>query len=218
MHSIFVFIHQRTDENVTGLHKNPRAIAKDIRQQDRQSPVKSNQRKSFLNANPKYQDQDILRYQPPPPSKPPPSIAPAALQALFLQNIRTGECPDTGASVLAVDLTDDQGYPPYPNQLQRSATLPAKHNRLGVRSRVTFKVPTTITPSQSPAAVPSSLPSAAILEKNSNIATPNNFYQVAYKETSKMTSEDLLQPGHVVKERWKVYDIHLHTKFLLSTI
>ncbi|KAL7726696.1 hypothetical protein ACLKA6_012773 [Drosophila palustris] len=193
----------KNDENVAGSHKNPRANAKD----NRQDQNKSTQRKStFINDVPKHQDQDILRIQPPPPSKPPPSIVPAALQARFLQNIGTG----TGAGA-ALDSIEDQGYPyqiPSTNQLQRSATLPAKHNRLGVRSRVTFKVPSTITPSLSPspaaAAAAAAATAAVALERSSNIATPNNCNQVAPKETTKMTSEDLLQPGHVVKERWKV--------------
>ncbi|XP_044573596.1 tau-tubulin kinase homolog Asator isoform X2 [Drosophila ananassae] len=73
--------------------------------------------------------------------------------------------------------------------LQRSATLPAKHSRLGVRSRVTFKVPSSTI----------RLPSQAIeLEKDKIVIGPKE------KQLTKMTSEDLLQPGHVVKERWKV--------------
>lgn len=223
---VFVLFYQRNDENVAGLHKNPRADAKDNRQQDRQDQIRLNQRKSFIDdiPKPKDKDQDILRFQPPPPSKPPPSIAPAALQARFLQSIRTGAgpkiCSGTGATLLAVDSSEDQVYP-YPNQLQRSATLPAKHNRLGVRSRVTFKVPSTITQTPSPSALPAvaaavptaAVPTAAVaLERISNIAAPNN--QVAQKETAKMTSEDLLQPGHVVKERWKVFQLHLHFNFL----
>lgn len=58
---------------------------------------------------------------------------------------------------------------PRGSALQRSATLPANHQR----NRVTFRV-------RSPST-----------DQNNN----NNI---------KMASEDLLQPGHVVKERWKV--------------
>ncbi|KAH8272443.1 hypothetical protein KR044_002968, partial [Drosophila immigrans] len=137
--------------------------------------------------------QDVLRLQrPPPPSKPPPSIAPSPFQAHFLQNIR--EDHDIVAA-------GDQENP-YPTncQLQRSATLPAKQNRLGLRSRVSFQVP----PPPSILRAPSSPTAPAPLEKSSTIV--NICHQVAQnKDTNnKMTSEDLLQPGHVVKERWKV--------------
>lgn len=92
-----------------------------------------------------------------------------------------------GGQIVAPECSGDQRYPPYPNALKRSATLPAKHNRLGVRSRVTFKVPSTA--------------AQAKVEPDNNIIS--SCHQV--KEAKKMTSEDLLQPGHVVKERWKVW-------------
>lgn len=91
----------------------------------------------------------------------------------------------------APDSSEEQRYP-YPNALKRSATLPAKHNRLGVRNRVTFKVPSTAVQTATDIKEP---------DKNHIIS---GCQQIVIKETSKMTSEDLLQPGHVVKERWKV--------------
>ncbi|XP_032597845.1 tau-tubulin kinase homolog Asator isoform X2 [Drosophila grimshawi] len=204
--------HNRNDENVAQSHKNARGHVKDNlhdqrqqqhhnenQQQQYQDQIQSNQPKLYISDSSKYTEhKNILRLQPPPPSKPPPSIAPATLHALFLQNIRTGNSVtrrgggvQAEAKAEADTSEEEQRYKNYPNALQRSATLPAKHNRLGVRSRVTFKVPSQNTQS----------PAAAILEKSSNAASGQ---QAAPKETSKMTSEDLLQPGHVVKERWKV--------------
>ncbi|ACY70477.1 hypothetical protein DVIR88_6g0014 [Drosophila virilis] len=167
---------QINDENVAQPQKNLKAHTKDNRQ------------RPHIDTSPKYIDPNIVRLQPPPPpSKPPPTIEPGSLHAYFLQNIRTGA--RTGLVPVADNSEDRRIH--YPNALQRSATLPAKHNRLGVRSRVTFKVPSTA----------AQTPSAAI-ERSSNV--PSGGHQAAQKETSKMTSEDLLQPGHVVKERWKV--------------
>lgn len=96
-----------------------------------------------------------------------------------------------GSKVGAPESSEEQRYP-YPNALKRSATLPAKHNRLGVRNRVTFKVPSTAV--QTAIAIKES-------DKNNIIS---GCQQIVQKEANKMTSEDLLQPGHVVKERWKV--------------
>lgn len=162
---LFVFFfYFRNDENVADPHKIHKAQAKGIRLHE----IQAHPQRTYIDDSPKY----IERLQPPPPSKPPPTLEPA----LFFQTLRTG-----GAAV--GDSSEDRKFP-YANALQRSATLPAKHNRLGARSRVTFKVP-------QPAA-----PTAPQLESSNNVALP--------KEANKMTSEDLLQPGHVVKERWKV--------------
>ncbi|XP_055857732.1 tau-tubulin kinase homolog Asator isoform X2 [Episyrphus balteatus] len=88
------------------------------------------------------------------------------------------------------------------NALQRSATLPANPRRLGVRNRVTFRVGS---PGQ-----------AGPIERNINNNQHHNYnnndncniqqqnHQNNNFLNTKMTSEDLLQPGHVVKERWKV--------------
>ncbi|TDG41137.1 hypothetical protein AWZ03_012441 [Drosophila navojoa] len=154
----------RNDENVADSHGIHKAQAKGIRQHK----IQAHPQRLYIDDSPKY----IERFQPPPPSKPPPTLEPA----LFFQNLRTG----------STAVADSSGDPKFPHALQRSATLPAKHNRLGVRSRVTFKIPQT----------PAVLPAAPQLESSNNAALP--------KETNKMTSEDLLQPGHVVKERWKV--------------
>ncbi|XP_030566644.1 tau-tubulin kinase homolog Asator isoform X2 [Drosophila novamexicana] len=165
-------------------HKNDENVA----QPQKNHKAKDNRQRPHIGTSPKYIDPNIVRLQPPPPpTKPPPTIEPGSPHAYFLQNIRTGA--KTGLVAVA-DNSEDQRIH-YPNALQRSATLPAKHNRLGVRSRVTFKVPSTA----------AQTPSAAI-ERSSNV--PSGGHQAAQKETSKMTSEDLLQPGHVVKERWKV--------------
>ncbi|KAH8376050.1 hypothetical protein KR093_011344, partial [Drosophila rubida] len=124
---------------------------------------------------------------PPPPSKPPPSIATSNFTARFLQNIH--ESPDIGAT------RNQESLYPTICQLQRSATLPAKHNRLGLRSRVTFQVPL-------PSAIHRAPTASTAFEKSS----VGNICEVAQNKdiNNKMTSEDLLQPGHVVKERWKV--------------
>ncbi|KAH8269799.1 hypothetical protein KR018_008129, partial [Drosophila ironensis] len=118
----------------------------------------------------------------PPPSRPPP-LADAYLQSRLVQKFPL-EKADLGAGS-----SEKQRYP---NVLQRSATLPAKNSRLGARNRVTFKVPV-------PAPVSSSQTrQIATADKSKIVKGPTE------KETVKMTSEDLLQPGHVVKERWKV--------------
>ncbi|KAH8397329.1 hypothetical protein KR215_012183, partial [Drosophila sulfurigaster] len=127
--------------------------------------------------------QEVLRLQrPPPPSKPPPSIALSSLEASFHQNLQEGH------NIAAVG-------DPRNCQLQRSATLPSKQNRLGLRSRVTFQVPKL---------TPSSPTAGAILEKSSTIVNICQQVPENKEKNNKMTSEDLLQPGHVVKERWKV--------------
>ncbi|XP_070074160.1 tau-tubulin kinase homolog Asator isoform X7 [Drosophila takahashii] len=132
---------------------------------------------------------NLLRLHPPPPSKPPP-LAGAILQSRLLQHI------SPGANAVDADALEEYRYP---NVLQRSATLPAKHNRLGVRSRVTFKVPSSTTPAPDPDPDPDSPRNqVAAAEKARIVVGPKE------KESCKMTSEDLLQPGHVVKERWKV--------------
>ncbi|XP_064537526.1 tau-tubulin kinase homolog Asator isoform X2 [Drosophila montana] len=181
----------KNDENVAQPHKNQKAHAKDNRQHQRQDQHQDqHQQRPHIDGSPKYIEQNLVRLQPPPPpSKPPPTIEPGSPQANFLQNIRTGA---NQGLVAVADNSEDRRFH-YPNALQRSATLPAKHNRLGVRSRVTFKVPSTA--AQTP---------SAVIEKSSIVASGAGGNQAAPKETTKMTSEDLLQPGHVVKERWKV--------------
>ncbi|XP_037731246.1 tau-tubulin kinase homolog Asator isoform X3 [Drosophila subpulchrella] len=132
---------------------------------------------------------NLFRLHPPPPSKPPP-LAGAILQSRLLQHISSG--------VNAADAEALEEHR-YPNVLQRSATLPAKHNRLGVRSRVTFKVPSSTTPAPDPDPGPDPAQNqVAAAERARVVLGPKE------KESCKMTSEDLLQPGHVVKERWKV--------------
>ncbi|XP_030379875.1 tau-tubulin kinase homolog Asator isoform X2 [Scaptodrosophila lebanonensis] len=154
-------------------------------QQLQQQPQQQQQPKQekYISFNYKNQDPDghFLRLQP--PTKPPPAIGPR-FQPHILENLRAGA--GDGAQEGSVEPSEEHRYP---NALQRSATLPAKHNRLGVRSRVTFRVPQ---------ATP-----ALGAERSSNINSCNQA-AVAEKEANKMTSEDLLQPGHVVKERWKV--------------
>ncbi|XP_016944095.2 tau-tubulin kinase homolog Asator isoform X2 [Drosophila suzukii] len=132
---------------------------------------------------------NLFRLHPPPPSKPPP-LAGAILQSRLLQHI------SSGANAADAEALEEHRYP---NVLQRSATLPAKHNRLGVRSRVTFKVPSSTTPAPDPDPDPDPAQNqAAAAERARIVLGPKE------KESCKMTSEDLLQPGHVVKERWKV--------------
>ncbi|XP_017051372.1 tau-tubulin kinase homolog Asator isoform X2 [Drosophila ficusphila] len=131
-------------------------------------------------------EKNLLRLHPPPPFKPPP-LAGAFLQSRLLQHINSG----VNASPDTVALEEHR----YPNVLQRSATLPAKHSRLGARSRVTFQVPSLTTPASDSNPPQTQLPAA---EK------PRIGVGQRDKEACKMTSEDLLQPGHVVKERWKV--------------
>ncbi|KAH8283410.1 hypothetical protein KR054_010834 [Drosophila jambulina] len=142
----------------------------------------------------------LLRIHPPPPSKPPP---PAALGSAILQSRLQKQIEYTGGPTLITaketniyrgEATIEEHR--YPNALQRSATLPAKHNRLGLRSRVTFKVPSTPIPPAAQTTIPDPY---LDLEKIAKIVV-----DVKEKESDKMTSEDLLQPGHVVKERWKV--------------
>lgn len=148
---------------------------------------------TYISDNPKYKDQSIDLHSPPPPppTRPPPSIAPAALQALIVRNLTGIINEGEGGRIVAPESSEDQRYPPYPNALKRSATLPAKHNRLGVRNRVTFKVPSTAAQAQ--------------VEQPDNNNIVSSCQQIVLKESKKMTSEDLLQPGHVVKERWKVW-------------
>ncbi|XP_036325411.1 tau-tubulin kinase homolog Asator-like [Rhagoletis pomonella] len=112
----------------------------------------------------------VLRLQP--PSKPPPSIL----------NRHVNDNENAGPKIT------DEGQQRVSNALQRSATLPAKHCRLGIRSRVTFQVPS---------------PAAPLGDKSNYINSNNTVCRVEATEV-KMASEDLLQPGHVVKERWKV--------------
>ncbi|XP_017033621.1 tau-tubulin kinase homolog Asator isoform X3 [Drosophila kikkawai] len=142
---------------------------------------------------------NLLRFHPPPSSKPPPpaAVGAAILQSRLLRHIQhAGPIP-----VEAKDINIYRGEATieehrYPNALQRSATLPSKHNRLGLRSRVTFKVPSSPIPP---------VPQTPIPDPNLNT---EKFAKIVVgakeRESSKMTSEDLLQPGHVVKERWKV--------------
>ncbi|XP_060661111.1 tau-tubulin kinase homolog Asator isoform X2 [Drosophila nasuta] len=175
----------RNDRNVTESSQTiPRSSPKDNRQQQRQNEIISNQQRDLcLSYRPKYCSQEVLRLQrPPPPSKPPPSIALSSLDANFHQNLQEGN------NIAAVG-------DPRNCQLQRSATLPAKQNRLGLRSRVTFQVPKL---------TPSSPTAGAILEKSSTIVNICQQVPENKEKNNKMTSEDLLQPGHVVKERWKV--------------
>ncbi|XP_068153025.1 tau-tubulin kinase homolog Asator isoform X3 [Drosophila tropicalis] len=167
----------KNDENVAGLR-------------DRHTKQEQEQ---YISSNANLH---LLRLHPPP-----------ATPAPILQQFRTG----TGAG--EAETSEEHRYPL--NALQRSATLPAKHNRLGVRSRVTFKVPSAASPGAgvvgTVAGVGTGVEAAAAtlgtktaapgppitIEKNSNVAA-------GQKDPGKMTSEDLLQPGHVVKERWKV--------------
>ncbi|KAH8384913.1 hypothetical protein KR200_005658, partial [Drosophila serrata] len=142
----------------------------------------------------------ILRFHPPPPSKPPPpaALGAAILQSRLLKQIEhAGDTTPVAAeetNIYRAEATTEEHR--YPNALQRSATLPAKQNRLGLRSRVTFKVPSSPAP---PAAQP---------PIHNPYLNPEKIDKVVggakEKESGKMTSEDLLQPGHVVKERWKV--------------
>ncbi|XP_046811886.1 tau-tubulin kinase homolog Asator isoform X2 [Lucilia cuprina] len=96
------------------------------------------------------------------------------------------------------------------NALKRSATLPAKNNRLPLRNRVTFRVPNNCRQQLNQRYLhPPQF--AARLNKNpdTNGQQYSNNQQSADicnnpSLVAKMTSEDLLQPGHVVKERWKV--------------
>lgn len=115
----------------------------------------------------------------------------AILQSRLLKHIQLGGSTPaaTEDTNRGEDIIEEHRYP---NALQRSATLPAKHNRVGFRSRVTFKVPSSPVPPQPPVPDLNSEKVAKIV-----VGTKE-------KESSKMTSEDLLQPGHVVKERWKV--------------
>ncbi|KAH8256473.1 hypothetical protein KR032_009427, partial [Drosophila birchii] len=144
--------------------------------------------------------QKLLRFHPPPPTKPPP---PAVLGAAILQSRLLKQIEHEGDPTPAA-VEDTYRYRGeatieehrYPNALQRSATLPAKHNRLGLRSRVTFKVPSSPVPSAAQLPIPDPYPDP---EKITKIVVG-----AKEKESKKMTSEDLLQPGHVVKERWKV--------------
>ncbi|XP_016971222.2 tau-tubulin kinase homolog Asator isoform X2 [Drosophila rhopaloa] len=140
----------------------------------------SSNHEQFISLNRDCQ-KNLLRLHPPPPSKPPP-LAGAILQSRLLQHI------NLGANSAETDALEEHCR--GANVLQRSATLPAKHNRLGVRSRVTFKVPSSTTPAPTPDPIQIQVARTVVGPKE--------------KESSKMTSEDLLQPGHVVKERWKV--------------
>ncbi|XP_037947516.1 tau-tubulin kinase homolog Asator isoform X2 [Teleopsis dalmanni] len=111
-----------------------------------------------------------------PPSKPPPSIKICCETKQQIANLIPVNC----------DISEKKRYP---HALQRSATLPAKNNRLGIRNRVTFKIPI--------------LAAQPLSEKSTNVDI-NNCNPDKLSINLKMTSEDLLQPGHVVKERWKV--------------
>jgi len=154
-----------------------------------QSCQPSSKQDQYLSPNRNCQ-KNLLRLYPPPPSKPPPLVG-AILQTRLLHQISPSAIADADADLNAV------GELLYPNVLQRSATLPAKHNRLGVRSRVTFKVPSSNLPAQdSYSHQPRN--QVAVAAKDGILV------DVKAKESVKMTSEDLLQPGHVVKERWKV--------------
>ncbi|KMZ07225.1 tau-tubulin kinase homolog Asator isoform X2 [Drosophila simulans] len=154
-----------------------------------QSCQPSSNQDQYLNPNRNCQ-KNLLRLYPPPPSKPPPLIG-AILQTRLLHQISPSAIAEADADLNAV------GELLHPNVLQRSATLPAKHNRLGVRSRVTFKVPSSKLPAHdSYSHQPRN--QVAVAEKDGILV------DVKAKESVKMTSEDLLQPGHVVKERWKV--------------
>ncbi|XP_033250294.1 tau-tubulin kinase homolog Asator isoform X4 [Drosophila miranda] len=156
------------------LQDNPRNDENVAASRDHDSHQQHSNQELFISPSSKVSpsSKNNIRLHPPPLSKPPPLARPI-LQAHIQQRIQSGT--GTGANVL-----------------QRSATLPAKHNRLGVsRSRVTFKVPSSTNP------VPA-LAQIATAEKG------RHALGVAPKESCKMTSEDLLQPGHVVKERWKV--------------
>lgn len=70
-------------------------------------------------------------------------------------------------------------------KLKRSVSFGGKNNRVCLKNRVTFRVEAT--PLQS-------------VGDQSNLNQPN----LQKVNSASMTSEDLLQPGHVVKERWKV--------------
>ncbi|XP_004518934.2 tau-tubulin kinase homolog Asator isoform X3 [Ceratitis capitata] len=74
------------------------------------------------------------------------------------------------------------------NLQQRSATLPVKNCGSVIRNRVTFRAPSQVLP----------------LGDYSNYINNNSTDYRVHALNIKMTSEDLLQPGHVVKERWKV--------------
>ncbi|XP_015044541.2 tau-tubulin kinase homolog Asator isoform X4 [Drosophila pseudoobscura] len=165
---------EKSPEAKMHLQDNPRNDENVAASRDHDSHQQHSNQELFISPSNKVSSssKNNIRLHPPPLSKPPPLARPI-LQAHILQRIQSGT--GTGANVL-----------------QRSATLPAKHNRLGVsRSRVTFKVPSSTNP------VPA-LAQIATAEKG------RHALGVAPKESCKMTSEDLLQPGHVVKERWKV--------------
>ncbi|XP_017126133.1 tau-tubulin kinase homolog Asator isoform X4 [Drosophila elegans] len=170
------------------LRNDENASAPDDGNQNNTCRPSSNQ-EQFISLNRNCQ-KDLLRLHPPPPSKPPP-LAGAVLQSRLLQHI------NTGTDAVATDALEVHRR--GANALQRSATLPAKNNRIGVRSRVTFKVPPSASPAPAPDRDPDPiLAQVAAGEKARTVIAPKE------KESSKMTSEDLLQPGHVVKERWKV--------------
>lgn len=133
-----------------------------------------------------HQKKAHIRFQP--PSKPPPSIKHhQQQQQIHLQ-------PST---VLVNAAAEEQQ--PRPHPLQRSATLPANTKRLGIRNRVTFHVPTA-----GAAGIVEKSPNNINNNNNNNENSSINQLPVAQQSNTKMTSEDLLQPGHVVKERWKV--------------
>ncbi|XP_053968408.1 tau-tubulin kinase homolog Asator-like [Anastrepha ludens] len=110
-----------------------------------------------------------------PPSKPPPPI------------LNKHANIDGNAGSKIIDLCEGQ-RPCVSNAVRRSTTLPANHCCLSIRNRVTFRV-------QSPI--------SRLEEKSNNLNSKNSDNRVKALIV-KMTSEDLLQPGHVVKERWKV--------------
>ncbi|KRK04876.1 uncharacterized protein Dyak_GE14512, isoform B [Drosophila yakuba] len=154
-----------------------------------QSCQPSSNHDQYLSHNRNCQ-KNLLRLHPPPPSKPPPLVG-AILQTRLLHQINSAAIADADADLNAIKELR------YPHVLQRSATLPAKHNRLGVRSRVTFRVPTSNRPANdSDFHLPQT--QVAVAEKAKILVKAKD------RESVKMTSEDLLQPGHVVKERWKV--------------
>ncbi|XP_022217249.2 tau-tubulin kinase homolog Asator isoform X2 [Drosophila obscura] len=176
---------------------NPRNDENVAASGDHDSHQQHSNQEQYISPNQKVitssKNNNILRLHPPPLSKPPPLSRPV-LQAHILQRIQSGATGTSTGTGVVVDTEASEEHR-YPNVLvlQRSATLPAKHNRLGVsRSRVTFKVPSSKNPVPAPAQV-------ELLQEKGRQALG-----VAPKESCKMTSEDLLQPGHVVKERWKV--------------
>ncbi|BFG06751.1 tau-tubulin kinase homolog Asator [Drosophila madeirensis] len=179
------------------LQENPRNDENVAASGDHESHQQHPNQEQYLSTNhkviPSPKNNHILRLHPPLSKPPQPPLARNILQGQILQRVQPRSGTATGTGVV-VDTEASEEHR-YPNVLQRSATLPAKHRLGGVgRGRVTFKVPSSRNPDPAPAQV----------EEATTAEKVRHALGVAPKESCKMTSEDLLQPGHVVKERWKV--------------